>query len=243
MLERHQFDRPDRPYGPCSTPSWTGADAAAAVQRLAVFGPSMTSEPARSARETFRNLTSNSSFVSPCRLRRYLVAAPGIARFFRSKISPATEAYRNRIPVTVASVELGGVRTYLGVPLHEGGAVVGIINLMRQEVRPFSEREIAIVQGFALQARVAIKNARLFNETREALERQTATSEILRVISRIADRRAARVREHRRNRQARDPLRSGGCPALRGRRLLHRGSDDNGGSGCRGQTHAHPPAH
>ena len=95
----------------------------------------------------------------------------------------ATEAYRNRLPVTVASVELAGIRTFLGVPLHEGDAVVGIINMMRQEVRPFSEREIAIVQGFARQAQIAMKNARLMKETREALERQTATAEILKVIA------------------------------------------------------------
>ena len=95
----------------------------------------------------------------------------------------ATEAYRSRIPVTVASVELGGVRSYLGVPLREAGSVIGIINLMRQEMRPFSDGEIAIAQGFARQAQMAMKNARLFNETREALEQQTAASEILRVIS------------------------------------------------------------
>ena len=95
----------------------------------------------------------------------------------------ATEAYRSRIPVTVASVELGGVRSYLGVPLREAGSVIGIINLMRQEMRPFSDGEIAIAQGFARQAQIAMKNARLFNETKEALERQTATAEILRVVS------------------------------------------------------------
>ena len=96
----------------------------------------------------------------------------------------ATEAYRNRVPLTVAAVELGGIRTFLGAPLREGGAVVGIINLYRQEVRPFSDQQIAIAQSFAAQAQIAMKNARLMNETRQSLERQTATSEILRVISR-----------------------------------------------------------
>jgi GAF domain len=95
----------------------------------------------------------------------------------------ATEAYRNRVPLTVASVELGSIRTYLGVPLREGGAVVGIINLLRQEVRPFTDRQIALVQSFAIQAEIAMMNARHINETQEALARQTATSEILRVIS------------------------------------------------------------
>ena len=69
------------------------------------------------------------------------------------------------------------------MPLREGDSVVGIINLMRQEMRPFSDREIAIVQGFALKAQIAMKNARLYNQTKEALERQTATAEVLRVIA------------------------------------------------------------
>jgi GAF domain-containing protein len=60
-----------------------------------------------------------------------------------------TEAYRNGNPATVASVELGGVRTLLAVPLRKDGAVVGIIDLFRQEARPFSERQIALVQSFA----------------------------------------------------------------------------------------------
>jgi len=95
----------------------------------------------------------------------------------------ATKAYRDRIPLTVASVELGGIKTFLAVPLRDGGSVIGIINLFRTQVQLFTDNQIALVQAFAAQAQIAIKNAQLFNETREALERQTATADILKVIA------------------------------------------------------------
>ncbi len=104
-------------------------------------------------------------------------------RFLQIADLPATEAYRNHLPVTVAGVELGGIRTFLGVPLRKDGSLVGIFAIYRQEVRPFSDKQIALLENFASEAVIAMENARLFNEAKESLARQTATADILKVIA------------------------------------------------------------
>ena len=91
----------------------------------------------------------------------------------------STRAYAERHPATVEAVELGGIRTNVGVPMLKDEEVVGVIVVHRQEVRPFSDKQIALVEAFANQAVIAIENARLLNELRESLQQQTATADVL----------------------------------------------------------------
>jgi transcriptional regulator with GAF, ATPase, and Fis domain len=79
--------------------------------------------------------------------------------------------------------KLAGARTFIGVPMLKKNELVGVIGIYRQEVRPFTDKQIELVQNFAAQALIAIENTRLLNELRDSLQRQTATSDVLDVIS------------------------------------------------------------
>src|SRR5262249_22565944 len=95
-------------------------------------------------------------------------------------------SYLSGDPLPVAAAEIAGIRTLLVVPMIKGKELVGAIGINRKEVKPFTDNQIDLVQNFAAQAVIAIENTRLLSELRESLQQQTATADVLKVISRSA---------------------------------------------------------
>ena len=115
------------------------------------------------------------------RLIAPMVATKAVCQVVDAATDPGYTERRD--PAAITAVELGGVRTCIAVPMLKENDLIGSFSLYRQEVRPFTEKQVALVASFANQAVIAIENTRLLSELRESLAQQTATADVLSVIS------------------------------------------------------------
>jgi len=118
---------------------------------------------------------------SPTSLIGRMVKTKSVVHVADARANP--DYTERRDPSLVAAIELGGVRTYLAVPMLKEGELIGAVTVFRQDVRPFTDKQIALITSFANQVSIAIENARLLNELRETLDQQAAASDVLKIIS------------------------------------------------------------
>ena len=135
--------------------------------------------------------SADSDFFHPERLHQpdgcpYVVPLARARKTSHTLDERTEKGYLERDPFYVVTADVGGARTVLRVPLLKDGIPLGHLWAFREEVHPFSEKQIALLESFAAQAVIAIENTRLLNELRESLHQQTATADVLKVISRSA---------------------------------------------------------